>query len=352
MIDGDLFYIGGYTAASGGRADGVTLAGYATGADAPRGALAAVGVVARTDSPSFLTRHPELPVLYAANELADGSVTAWRIASDGRLSSLGSRPTGGADPCHLAVSPDGGYLATANYSGGSVAVHPLDAAGAPGERTDLVRHTGHGPHRERQEAAHAHMVRWEGAGRLRVVDLGTDSVLRYEVRDGRLHQAGEPLRTPPGSGPRHFATTAGGWCYVAAELSGSVIAYHSGPDTDGYVERARVPATTRPGPVQPSEIAVSADGRFLYLANRGPDTIAVFALDRGLPRYLTEVACGGRWPRHFLLDGDLLQVVNERSHTVVTFHIPAADGVPVPTGAVLETPSPTCVIAVPRAAVS
>jgi 6-phosphogluconolactonase (cycloisomerase 2 family) len=112
------------------------------------------------------------------------------------------------------------------------------------------------------------------------------------------------------------------------------------------VERARVAATAHSGHVQPSEIAVSADGRFLYLANRGPDTIATFALADGVPQYLAEVPTGGRWPRHFALSGRFLYVANERSDTVVTLEIPSS-GVPVATGSVLELGTPTCVSAAP-----
>ena len=58
------------------------------------------------------------------------------------LDPLGVQPTGGAEPCHLAVTPDGGHLFVANYGSGSIAVFPLDAAGAPGERSDLVTPRG------------------------------------------------------------------------------------------------------------------------------------------------------------------------------------------------------------------
>lgn len=347
MIDGDVFHIGCYTSATGGKGDGVTLARR----DRRTGTLTGLGVTAM-DSPSFVTYHPRLPVLYAAHELDQGRASAWAVAPDGRLRQLDSQPTGGSSPCHLAVSPDGRYLATANYGSGSVAVHPLGDTGALGERSDLIEHGGAGrPGQDprRQSSAHAHMVSWTGDARLSVVDLGVDAVLEYTVDGGGWASlAGEPLRTPPGTGPRHLAVGASGWLYLAGELDGSVAAYRPDPDTGRPRERARVSATVHSGPVQPSEIAVGPDGRFLYVANRGPDSIAVFALDSGLPRHVAEVPCGGAWPRHFLLRDGFLYVANERSHSIVTFRIPPATGVPVVTGAVFSSPSPTC-IAVPPA---
>jgi len=47
---------------------------------------------------------------------------------------------------------------------------------------------------------------------------------------------------------------------------------------------------------------------------------------------------------HFAIVDRFLYVANERSHTVVTFALDPATGMPVPTGDVLPTPSPTCVL--------
>jgi 6-phosphogluconolactonase len=345
MIDDDLVYVGGYTAGNGGTGEGIAAARR----DPRSGSLHPLGVVARTEAPSFLAHHPTLPVLYAANELAQGAVSGWAVQPGGALRALGSRATGGGHPCHLAVLPDGGHLVAANYGTGSVALHPLDPAGVVGERTDLAEHRGHGPDRERQEGPHAHMVSVDPDGRhVRAVDLGADVIHGYAVDGGRLRPKGPELRTRPGAGPRHLARGVGGWLYVAGELDATVTAYRPDPGTGELAEAARVAASAESGPVFPAEIAVDADARRLYLANRGPDTIAVFALEDGVPRYLTEVATGGRWPRHFALYAGFLYIANERSHTVVTFELSAPKGVPVATGAVLETPSPTCVLPAPR----
>ncbi|GAB3944300.1 hypothetical protein GCM10027614_34320 [Micromonospora vulcania] len=207
---GEIVHIGGYTAQSGGRGSGIVAARR----DPATGALTLLGTVAVTPSPSFLTRHPTHPVLYAVNELTDGEISAWRVGPDGTLDPLGSRSTGGAEPCHLAVLPDGGHLAAANYGSGSIAVFPLDPQGVPGERTDLVVHEGHGPDPDRQDRAHAHMVS-PGAGRgpLLAVDLGTDSVYRYDLdgASGRLVPAGHgSARHPaPDPGTWHATRTAG-----------------------------------------------------------------------------------------------------------------------------------------------
>ncbi|GAB2936035.1 lactonase family protein [Micromonospora polyrhachis] len=340
---GELVYLGCYTRESGGGGQGIVAARR----DPVGGGLDVLGTAAITPAPSFLAWHPSLPVLYAVNELDEGRVSAWAVADDGALTGLGTWSTEGAEPCHLAVSPDGAQLFVANYGSGSVCVLPLDEAGMPGEHTDLVTHEGHGADPERQEQAHAHMVSPEPrGGGLLAVDLGTDAIYRYDVDPvaGRLLPRLPPVRTAPGTGPRHLARNPDGLhCHVVGELDATVTTY--GLDLGGTLhERGRAATSTRPGKAQPSEIAVGRDGRFLYVANRGVGTVSVFAVADGLPSYVTEVETGGSWPRHFAMVGDHLYVVDERANTIEIFAVDPGTGVPAPAGGPVSVPSPTCVL--------
>src|SRR5690554_5036558 len=112
----DLMYIGTYTGAEG-EGEGVVAARRHN-----RGELESLGLAARAESPSFLARHPELPVLYAVSERSTGELFAWQVLTSGELRELGRAPTGGDSPCHLAVHPSGRYVFCANYGSGSVAV--------------------------------------------------------------------------------------------------------------------------------------------------------------------------------------------------------------------------------------
>lgn len=284
------------------------------------------------DSPSWLTRHPSLPVLYAVAETDEGHVRAWRLPDSGPAQSLGSGETGGAEPAHLTVEESGRFLITANYSGGSISVHRLGPDGSIGERTDLVRHEARGSP-PRQDAAHPHMVR-ASADALLVTDLGGDAIYRYRLTgDGKLTACGV-AHTPPASGPRHVLPVADRY-YITAELSAEVLVY----DHDWRL-LGTVPASTRPDPNQPSELV--SDGRYLYVGNRGPNTVAVFDIGSVLPRYVTEVPTGD-WPRHIALDGETLYVANERSHEVMAMQIDPATGIPAHR-LTIEVPSPTLVL--------
>jgi 6-phosphogluconolactonase len=329
--------IGGYTPIAGGSAVGLSVAVR----DPDTGALRPHGEPTPTPAPSFVARHPARPVLYAVNELADGAVSAFAMTPDGRLTDRGTWPTGGAEPCHLIVTPDGRHLLVANYASGSVASFPLDPDGIATHRADLVEHTGSGPHPELQASPHAHQLAIAG-DRMLAVDLGADTVFSY-LLDPRTGALGEPAvvaALTPGTGPRHV-TLADGAAYLVGELSGTVTTF--AVDSDNWLELGTVPASMVPGGF-PSEIGTSADGRFLYVANRGPDTITTFAITDKLPVFVGEVPAGGAWPRHFVRIEQFLYVANERSHTVVVFRLDPHTGLPTPTGDVLPVPSPTCVL--------
>jgi len=338
-----LVFVGSYTPEQHGT--GVGISSYRRDGDQ----LDKVGEIS-TPAPSYLIADPRLPVVYAANEVPDGMVSSYAVDSAGGLTLLSSQPTGGADPCHLALRD--GYLITANYSGGSVAVHPVDDAGRIGAHTDVIRHEGRGTNPERQDGPHCHFVHLGGpAGSaagdaLTVVDLGLDRLQHYTLKEGRLTPAGETV-APAGSGPRHLAQHPNGNWYVVAELEAGVLTFATDPDTGWLTHTSTGPATacTPDSANQPSHLTLSADGRRLYLANRGPNTIATFEVRvDGTLRALRETGTGGDWPRHFAIVDDLLFVANQKSDTVVAFRLDPASGLPEQTGAILDVPTPACVL--------
>ncbi|MGO4429546.1 lactonase family protein, partial [Streptomyces sp. MCAF7] len=97
----------------------------------------------------------------------------------------------------------------------------------------------------------------------------------------------------------------------------------------------------------PSEIVVSADGRFAWVANRGHDSVATLALDASgdTMTLVTTTPCGGHWPRDLTLapSGRHLYAANERSGDVTWFRIDPSSGVPTLTGS-LAAPAASCVI--------
>ncbi|MDI2132939.1 lactonase family protein [Yinghuangia seranimata] len=327
-------YIGSYTPATDGRGTGITVCRQ----DPRTGDLTPVGDPVATPSPSYLVVHPNGHMLYAANELEPhGHVTSYAIAPDGTLTPVGTVPTGGSAPCHLAVGPGGRFVLTANYGDGVVSVHPIGSNGAAGPYRERIRHSGEGPVADRQSAAHAHQVVFDG-DTLLVCDLGSDRVWRYQF----THSTAQPdgaLQVPAGTGPRNLAFAgepARAW--VVGELDPVVLGL---PDGDP------VPIATADAGARnhPSAIVASPDGRFLYVGNRGPDTVAVFAVEADTVRQIGEVSVGGAWPRDLALIGDFLYVAAQDSDAVTALRRDPATGLLAAATVALKTGSPACVAA-------
>lgn len=336
-------FLGTYTSVEGGG-KGIGLATY----DAATGRITGTGTITGDGDPSYLAIHPDRRTLYAVDERDDGAVTAVRLA-DRKV--LGSRSTGGAAPCHLSVHPGGRWLLSANYGAGSVAVHPIDASGALGERTDLVRHTSPPPG-PGQEGPHAHQfVTSPDGGHVLAVDLGTDTVYTYRLDEkaGTLTEAAR-ARTRPGAGPRHLTFHPGGrYAYLANEVDNTVAvcAYDkaSGRLTIGEAQSTG----TGPGTSYPAQILVTANGRYAYLANRGHNSLTRYAVeaDGARLRLLDTVPVGGDFPRQiaFSPQGTLLFAANQKSSTVTVFHVDEANGELRRAGE--SFPSPVAVCALP-----
>ncbi|MER8047944.1 lactonase family protein [Streptomyces sp. NPDC094032] len=336
-------YIGSFTSA-GGR--GVLVAEV----EPESGALRLVGASDAVADPSFLALGPGGEVLYAVSETAEGAAAAFDVtAPEPRL--LGAPVSvDGSGPTHLAVAA--GHVLTANYTSGSVSVLPLAADGSPKPVTGVVRHEGSGPVEGRQKGPHAHQVLPDPSGRwVLAVDLGTDSVVigALDAGTGVLRPHGTTALRP-GTGPRHLAFHPdGAHAYVLNELEPTVTVcrWDAGAGVLEPLGESPVVPADATGDRYPSEVVVAPDGRFLWAAVRGHDTLAVLALDASgeEARLVASVPCGGHWPRDLTLDpsGRHLYAANERSGDVTWFTVAPETGLPARAGSV-PAPAASCVV--------
>ncbi|MEU1024091.1 lactonase family protein [Streptomyces sp. NPDC005904] len=324
--EGRLF-LGTYTSQEGGG-KGIGLATY----DETTGRVTGTGTITGVPDPSYLALHPSGRTLYAVDEREKGGVTAVALSPDGGHKVLGRRDTGGGAPCHLSVHPSGRWLLSANYLSGSVSVHPVDRSGALGERTDVVTHSTPPPG-PGQDGPHAHQIVTAPDGRhVLAVDLGTDSVHTYrlDTEAGTLRRLSyATLR--PGAGPRHLAFhPSGRFAYLADELDDTVVvcAYDpaTGRLTPGEPQSTGSGATTN----YPAQIVVTREGRFAFLANRGHNSVARYAVEGGGARLrlLGTVPVRGDFPRHLALSPSerLLFTANQKSDSVSVFRVDRRSG--------------------------
>ena len=305
-------------------------------------------------NPSFLAFDPRREALYTVH--GDGStVTSFAVdPHSGALSRLNTQSTGGTNPAHLALDPTGRYLLVANYASGSVAVLPIENGGTIAPLQSLTELPGEaGPHRVEQKSSHPHEVAFDPTGRFVVVpDKGLDRIFtfRFDAREGLLRPEAN-VKTREGAGPRHIVFAPGKpFAYVVDELASTVAAY----GWDGLAGRLQpmqvlpsIPASFT-GDNRAAEILISPDGRFVFVSNRGHDSVGSFAVD-GTSGLLTPTfwqGTSGQGPRFMTLDpfGRHLYVANELTDTIVQLAVDPADGHLSPTGLKIDTGSPVCLL--------
>src|ERR1700694_4975375 len=346
-----LVFVGTYTTKT--ESKGI----YGFEVDADTGKLTPKGVAAETLDPSWVAVHPSGKFLYAANEAGKRSaVSAFAVdAKSAKLTLLNQIPALGEDPCYLSFDKTGKYLLVANYSSGTIAVFPMRGDGRLGEHTALVKHQGaKGPNKERQEAPHAHWIETSPDNRFVLVgDLGLDEVLvyKFDATSGTLTPNEPPFaRLKAGSGPRHAVFYPNGkFVFAVSELSSTATSFAYGAKK-GTLKEIGTASTLPPGfsgRNDVAETAVHPNGKFLYVSNRGNDSIAILSIDPG-NRTLAPaggIPTGGKEPRHFAIDpsGKFLLAENQFSNSVVVFKIAPATGGLTPTGQVVEVPSPVAI---------
>ena len=100
-------------------------------------------------------------------------------------------------------------------------------------------------------------------------------------------------------------------------------------------------------PSTAAEIAVRADGKFLYASNRGEDSIVVYAIARNGELSLKQrTPSRGKVPRYFTFDpaNQWLIVSNQDGGNVAVFSVDAKTGELQPAGEPVAVPKPMAVV--------
>jgi 6-phosphogluconolactonase (cycloisomerase 2 family) len=292
---------------------------------------------------SSLAVHPHLPVVYGTGGVgADGRIHGWRIGEEGAIR-IAAGPSGGTEPCHLAVDPEGRVLVVCNYTSGRIGVQRLGSDGTFAGRVETIGLAGRGPELDRQEAAHPHQAIFAD-GALWVIDLGADLVRRWRLdgagQGAAMLVADGEQPVPPGTGPRHGVMLPDGRMAVSGELGETLLCGSPGAGNWAAVRATRL---TGPGRARwernyPGDVAASEDGRIVYLANRSHGTVAAFDVSATVPVLRAEIDTGLDWPQHLLRRGDALLVAGWDSHRVGVLRL--EEGLPVAAESLFDCPAP------------
>src|SRR5258707_5022054 len=280
----NFVYVGTYTRS--GRSQGIQV----FRREPCSGQLTFQHTVMETD-PSFLVFDPSRRFLFAVSEglgLDGGAVASFSVNSaTGQLTPLSHQPSLGGEPCHLCCDPTGRWVLVANHEHGSVVVTPVDVEGCLGPVSDFKQHVGYGPG-PTQAGPHAHWVDFDLPGRrVLVADKGIDQIVIYrlDTGTGKLVPNAPPFGSlHAGAAPRHLSFhPSGRYAYVNGEADMTITAF-SYDEQRGALEELQVLSTLPEGAKRDgwstAEIVVEPLGRFVYVSNRGHNSIAIFGIDQ------------------------------------------------------------------------
>jgi 6-phosphogluconolactonase len=313
--------------------------------------------VMEAKNPSYLAIAAGGEYLYSVNENGGdrpGDVSAFSFnKKTGQLALINKQPSGGADPCFIAVNKTRKWAVVANYSGGNLAALPIQADGSLSAVAELIQHSGNGINKQRQEKAHVHSTFFSPDEQfIFSADLGTDQLTIYPFHPDQAKPLNDTLDSvvpvEAGSGPRHFAFhPAKPYVYVIEELTGTIDAYRNAHGRLTHLQRISTEPADFKGETGSADIHISPNGKFLYATNRGDgNSIAIYAIDplTGKLSLKGIQSVQGKHPRNFIIEpgGKLLLVANRDTDNIVLFKINQQTGALEATGKQINLPNPVC----------
>jgi 6-phosphogluconolactonase len=349
--DGYFVFVGSYTNPTPTTTSG-SKGIYGFRFDSRTGTLSPLGLAAETVNPAHVWAHPNGRFLYAANwetgdKVVGDTVSAFAIDhKTGTLTLLNKVSAHGDRANQVVLDPTGTVAVTVTYNSGTVTAYGVEADGRLSDGFYTDQHTGR-PLSERQPGPRAHGVVFSRDSRFAyVAELGLDRVYSYRLDPGRRTMT--PFDPPyvslkGGSGPRRLQLHPGGrFLYVNHETDSAVSVFEvNGGRLKEIQSLSTLPADYK-GNNSTAEIQIDAKGRFLYVSNRGHDTIAVYAVDpaKGTLAMTETVPSLGRTPRNITIDptNEYLISANQGGENVVVFRIDHKTGHLTPTGSQQHVP--------------
>ncbi len=275
--------------------------------------------------PGCLATDPEQKFMFASLRTA-GKIASFSMdAKTGGLTPIGTI-SADADPAYLATDRSGRFLMSAYYFAGRVAIHPIGEDGSLNESTGRWTDT--------DDKAHAIDV--DPSNRLVLVPhTGPNAVFQFhlDAREGVLTAAHpDRLQMASETGPRHLAYhPRRPWAFFDQEQGSAVTACR-------YSVRKGTLTPVMTLPTIPADftdnnscahLEIHPSGSFLYAANRGHDSIAMFQVNqltgriRGIGQVATE-----KTPRSFNVEpsGRFLFAAGQGAAKVAAYRVDLLEG--------------------------
>ena len=315
-------------------------------------------------NPAVLIPHSNGSMMYAILETIqnEGEVFQYSVADDSSMSFEGSFKASGKSTCYLALSPQKDVAIVINYWDAIIDVINVDESGKLGSVIQSFKQfyrpedqwrqvaTREDHWSNRQVGPHAHCAHfWKDW--VFIPDLGENAVFQYRYDPATKQLSADThIEFEAGSGPRHMAMHPSlDICYVSNELFNTVCVAKLDSSNPDESKQRLIPIQytstleNREQTSYVSEIKLSPDARFLYVSNRGDNSLAIFkVLDDGQLERIDIVSTGGKFPRHFSITpcGKAVIVANQDSSTLNLFTRDVQTGLIEATGKTYDIPAP------------
>jgi 6-phosphogluconolactonase len=318
--------------------------------DSKTGMLSPLGVVAETANPAHVWASPNGKFLYAVNwQSPDKADTVSAFAIDqktGGLTLLNKSSAMGDLANQVVLDPSGKIAATVTYNSGTFSVYSVGADGKLSDAFYTDKHTGQ-PLSPKQPGPKAHGVVFSKDSKFAyVAELGLDRVYSYhvDIANRKVTPFDPPyVMVKAGSGPRRLQLHPNGkFLYVNHETDSQVSVF----EVDGGHLKEIQAVSTLPadykGNNTTAEIQIDKEGKWLYVTNRGHDSLALYAVDpsKGTLKMIENIPSLGRTPRNITIDptNEYLIAANQAGENVVVFRIDHKTGHLTPTGSQQPVP--------------
>ena len=308
--------------------------------DAGTGAIEFQENIAVSGSPGPLALAPCGEYLYAGLR-SSREIASFRIDARTKQLILFRTIQLDADTCYIAPDKTGNYLLSAYYGAGKVTVHAIgDDKTVQGEPIQTV-----------DTAPHAHCIETDASNRFVYVPhtMPRNAIYQFHFDEemGRLTENPVGHLSPDEPiGPRHYCLDAHKPRLYCSDEQGSSASVYEVDETDGSLSHLQTLSTLPAdfdGDNTCAQIHLTPNGKFLYVSNRGHDSIAGFAIDEESGQ-LTAIGYQPTepTPRVFNIDetGSFLFAGGQGSGKLATYRIDGGSGElsPLATYAVGEIP--------------
>ena len=268
--------------------------------DPKDGKLTAVEATSVKGAPGSLNVDPAKKFLFASLR-TNSTLASFAVDSaTGKLKHISTAELGkGENAAYVGTDRTGRWLISASYNAGKVVVHKLNADGTivtPAVQTVETAKTAHSNFTDRDNKF------------VFVPHVAPNAVFqfRFDPATGKLTDAGKAPGGADKAGPRHLAFhPTQPMAFTSDESGNSITAYRFDPNTGlkPVQTLSTLPADFK-DKNSTADVKVHPSGKFVWVSNRGHDSLAGFAIDStgkltSLGQTPTE-----KTPRSFEIDPD------------------------------------------------